>query len=232
MLVLGWPLVGLTASSSLILGLLAVNTLQSGRLIHDKRYDEVFSSSARRTMTVDSLKVNLRTKKEFTQLFLRCSAPKEIDRDCIGCYDGHMLNLGVCAPLSKFIANRLFGPAGEWAGKELGLADGVNLFLIKSHRQGTSSSSSSKSRTGAVSTTPLQRSRAKRFTCSVEKSVLDGEPVIRLNYAPFNRFDPIAWGMQDEIRIVNDNILIGCGGLALSGGVRNFAPFLLESNNN
>ena len=204
MFMLAWPLVGFLTSS---IGLLLVtNTLQSGRLIKDAQYDEVFSSSARNRMTIDTLKSSLSSKRDFTQLFLRCPALSTTQSECAGPYDGHLLDLGVCAPLSKFISNRLFGP-GDWAGKKFEENSGTNLFL------------------GAASNTPVE---AKRFACRIENSVLDNQPVLSLNYAPYNKiFDPVAWGMRDERRKVNSNLLIGCGGLAVSGGVRNFAPFAL-----
>jgi len=215
MLFLALPLVTGLSAATILAGLLAVNTIQSGPLIIENEYNDVFSASTRSKMTYQSL-AGLKSKKDFTQLFLRCKAPATFSTgEFMGTYDGYLLNLGVCAPLSKFISNRLFGP-GEWAGKELGLTDGVNLFLKKKPYHSSTSSD-----------TPTHLIKAKRFTCSIELSVLDGQDAIRLNYAPFNKLDAIAWGMQDELRIVNKDLLIGCGGLALSGGVRNFAPFYL-----
>jgi hypothetical protein len=223
MLFLGWPLVAGLSAGTFLAGFLAVNTIQSGPLSIESKYDDVFSALARSKMTYQSL-AGLKSKKDFTQLFLRCQAPETLSmREFMGSYDGYLLNLGVCAPLSKFISNRLFGP-GEWAGKELGLTDGINLFLRKSLKPINLIGNCNISRS---SDAPNHLMKAKRFTCSVEQSVLDGQYAIRLNYSPFNKLDVIAWGMQDELRMINKDLLIGCGGLALSGGIRNFAPFFL-----
>lgn len=196
-------------AGGLCAGLLALNTLQSGRLQLNRKYDVLFSPEKREQFRLDNFQSDVLSKKEFTQLFLRCQAPKT--NEVTGVYDGYLLNMGVCAPFSAFISNRLFGP-GEWAGKEFSKDDvGINRFTNK------------------VGDSKAKSEVSKRFTCKVTKSVLDKKPVMLLDYAPYNQFDPIAWGMRDEIRKVDrrGDMLIGCGGLAVSGGVRNFAPFVL-----
>ena len=200
-MIIAWPF-GLVGG---MVALLTTNTLQSGPLVIDTLFDTKFGPNQRETIDLESLK-SIPTKAEFTQLFLRCSVPTT--KEYTGTYEGYLLDLGICAPISNFISNRLFGP-GRWLGKEFNADDvGVNLFGVNNNRI-------------------VQRS--KQFSCYLDDSSLDGKPTLALHYSPFNRFHPVAWGMRDELRKVDrfGNVLIGCGGLAISGGVRNYAPFVL-----
>ena len=199
MIIASWPIGAIGG----MIALLATNTLQSGPLILDKMLDTKYGPNQREDFDLTSLQ-SIPSKAEFTQLFLRSSVPTT--NECIGRYDGYLLDLGVCSSLSKFISNRLFGP-GVWLGKEFNDDNvGQNLFGTRNSVQ-----------------------RSKQFTCHVDASTLDGKPTLVLHYSRFNRFHPVAWGMRDELRKIDrfGNVLIGCGGLAISGGVRNFAPFVL-----
>lgn len=182
--------------------LVITNTLQSGPLKILERTD----ISIDKFHDFEGLST-LKSKSEFTQLYLRCSAPTV--EDISGSfYEGFLLPLGVCSPISSFISHKLFGP-GRWTGKFFDRTSGSNIFT----------------KFGSPNT--LQMS--KMFDMEYVKSELDGGLSIGLDYSRHNKFHLIAWGMRDELRKLDDNcnIILGCGGLAFSGGVRNFAPFVL-----
>jgi len=211
-------------SSAAVIGVILVtNTLQSGCLLKDPNFN--VSRSKNSNLNCHHIAINrtnllkwFPSKSYFTQQYLHSNAPslKVVKGKT---YRGYLIPVGICCSISYFLTNFLFGP-GLWYGKQLDVESasdiassrviGRNLFLK-----------------GKV----IQPS--KYFFISIEPSFLDRQPSLRLNYSTFNRFHPIAWGMVDELRMLDDDgaVLIGCGGLALSGGVRNFAPFLLVRQN-
>eukprot|EP00962_Isochrysis_galbana_P009482 scaffold2643_cov117-Isochrysis_galbana.AAC.12 len=66
------------------------------------------------------------------------------------------------------------------------------------------------------------------FRASISPSALDGQPALVLDYRAAG--EPL-WGtvagMRDELRQVMPGVLIGMGGMVVTGGVRNAAPFIL-----
>lgn len=216
--------VGVGAS---LCALLLTNTLQAGRLeIQDSllQFSNVNGTEEGKHVDVDVIKLLLTTKFDFTQLYLRAepisisqlsTAIDEYNGDRGGYYEGHLMPLGVCYPLSRFISNRLFGP-GTWRGKAFKKESniGVNLF----NSEGTESDNDVR--------------ECREFILSESMSVLDGKPCLALDYYQYNRLHPVAFSMKDELRRLDKDgkFLIGCGGLGISGGIRNFSPFLLVHN--
>jgi hypothetical protein len=119
-------------------------------------------------------------------------------------FDGDLPPLGALAPFSAFISHQLFGGigGGPWLGKSFP-SDiyGINRFA-----------------SGDKVT----------FTTSIGPSRYDGKPALLLNYREGNSF---VWGklmgMHDELREVAPGVLLGIGGMTLSGGIQNSAPFVL-----
>ena len=202
-----------------LLTLIAINTLQSGSLVIDNSLDNKLPSVNdfyyfSQADSADSLLKLVPSKKIFTQMYLRSKSP-EIE-DFVGYnYKGFLLPIGICWKLSDIVTNYLFGP-GKWYGKEFTDTEfdnpskltGSNIFY------GVNG----------------DRIRSRNFQFSiVENSVLDNRPALKLKYSNLNKFHPIAVGMVDELRKLDSDgrILIGCGSLAISGGLRNFAPFIL-----
>jgi hypothetical protein len=204
-----------------LLTLIAINTLQSGSLIIDKSLNKKLPSINDfnyflQNGSDSSLLKLIPSKMIFTQLYLRSKSP-EIS-DVVGYkYRGFLLPVGICWKLSDIITNLFFGP-GKWYGKEFSKENfesndgsefvGSNIFFgVDGDFIGS-----------------------RQFEFSIVKnSFLDKRPAMNLKYSKFNRFHPVAFGMIDELRKLDDDgrILLGCGSLALSGGLRNFAPFLL-----
>jgi hypothetical protein len=159
------------------------------------------------------------SKANFTQQYLR-SQPPAIEHIIGKSYVGYLVPVGICWTLSEFITNNLFGP-GRWYGKRIS----AHSYLYKN----------SMGKQQAVMGENIFHGRNKmlvpcrNFVAKEVKSALDRKPALLLSYFEYNRFHPIAFGMTDELRQLDDNgdVLIGCGGLAFSGGLRNFAPFLL-----
>jgi hypothetical protein len=117
---------------------------------------------------------------------------------------GRLLSLGVLAPASAFLTHVCFGPFARWTGKAFA-ADGCS------------------------GTNTFARGRPRRaFRASISPSALDGRPALVLDYKGAGE---VMWGtvagMRDELRQVVPGVLIGMGGMGVTGGVRNAAPFIL-----
>lgn len=206
-----------------LLLMITINTLQSGPLIINKSLNNKLPSIDDFNYILQdsndcsgSLLKLIPSKMIFTQLYLRSKSPEIAD--FVGYkYKGFLLPIGICWKLSDVITNYLFGP-GKWYGKEFNdenfennegeLSTGSNIFLGDNGN--------------------VIGSRQFEFSI-VKNSILDKRPSLNLKYSKFNRFHPVAFGMVDELRKLDDDgrILLGCGSLAISGGLRNFAPFLL-----
>jgi hypothetical protein len=69
---------------------------------------------------------------------------------------------------------------------------------------------------------------AQVFKAVVAASALDGAPCLLLDYAAGdNKVWGALAGMKDEIREVSPGLYIGLGGMWVSGGAPNTAPFIL-----
>eukprot|EP01041_Mallomonas_annulata_P004422 gene4422-8803_t len=181
------------------LSVLSISRLQSGSFLLDT------NNMITEEVKTDKNLSKLKSKANFIQLFLRChEVPLDMIKDDF--YEGRILKLGILSPAASFITHNLFGP-GRWLGKRFSAnRTGFNVFQVRSTNETVNS---------------------KEFDMKVLASAIDGKPTLTFVYGPKNRGDLVAWGMVDEVRALDKscNILLGCGGIALSGGVKNFAPF-------
>mmetsp|Transcript_37029 Transcript_37029/g.37688 ORF Transcript_37029/g.37688 Transcript_37029/m.37688 type:complete len:211 (+) Transcript_37029:206-838(+) len=187
--------------------LVTVSILQSGSL----EIDNSMSFQLQSYDSNDKIKA-ISSKSDFLQIFLRCKrlSPEAISGNT---YRGELLQLGILSPAAYFITNYLFGP-GKWMGKSFSSdgCTGWNNFQVSALQNRTSISLPS-----------------QQFDIKFLPSELDKKNTLQLHYFPRNRFNLISAGMMDELRSIDDtgDILLGCGGIRFSGGMRNFAPFVL-----
>jgi len=125
-------------------------------------------------------------------------------------FDAELISLGALRHASWFITHVLFGMGRRWVGKSFKKGGtGANRF------------------SGGASLAP--------YTWEVGKSRFDGADCLVLSYADAGT---VPWGypvgMRDELRVVRDwddekgLLMIGLGGLALTGGMRNGAVFVVR----
>ena len=184
-----------TALALLTAAAIAVNIKQNGD------FTAISSSPLPKCTGVADVKA-LRRKADFVRLWHEGTVPAEPHDEVL--YDGHLLRLGVLAPVSAFITNHLFAPGRRWEGKAIVHGQsGINLF-----RDG----------------------RRRGFSARADTSALDGRPALVLDYAARDVGD-LLWGrvlgMRDELREVAPGLLFGLGSMRATGGVRNAAPFVL-----
>lgn len=134
-----------------------------------------------------------------------------------GDWNGALLHNNWQTLVSRLLT-RLFGNFRRWNGKQFDSKNnkGYNRFeRYQNERNGPNQWT-------VTLATYLNRS----FDYAIEPSQLDGQPCIVTRY---NKTDnPLMWkGMVDEIRVINQDLLIGMGSLAWGGGRRNCAPFCL-----
>lgn len=152
---------------------------------------------------------------ELLQLFSDGEVPGDLS-DIEGEWEGELLdNNGVImTKVSDIMTNVLFalGPGRKWNGKrfENSGVNGVNRFFTEKESK---------------------RDTKIRFDVSIQESKLNpGKPSIELKY--FNHQSPISpWKtMVDELRMVpgTNDVLLGMGSMAWSGGSANSAPFCLR----
>ena len=65
------------------------------------------------------------------------------------------------------------------------------------------------------------------FTYQLGKSRLDGKPAILLEYSGSQSKVSPWYGMKDEVRQINEQVLVGLGSMSWSGGIWNASPFSL-----
>ena len=201
--------------AALVLGLNVVNILQAGSRKADGRTMRQILGVDPETATYDDIEKLPRSEK--MQLFHAARVPKF--EDINGEYRARLLSGGVLGPASAWFTHHIF-PTGkptfktEWVGKgfqSLGddTGQGYNIFV---------------ERTGASTNT--RRLRQIRTAMTPTKIGKGGKPVFQIDYSRFN--PDLIHSMRDEIREVNANLYIGAGYMALGGGYRNPAPFVLE----
>eukprot|EP00638_Chattonella_subsalsa_P016126 CAMPEP_0117844390 /NCGR_PEP_ID=MMETSP0949-20121206/17519_1 /TAXON_ID=44440 /ORGANISM="Chattonella subsalsa, Strain CCMP2191" /LENGTH=213 /DNA_ID=CAMNT_0005689495 /DNA_START=126 /DNA_END=763 /DNA_ORIENTATION=- len=148
--------------------------------------------------TVNALE-NL-SKWEFMQLFYASPSVDYGAKDIAGEWSAKILPIGLVHPITTQITKRFMGD-GEWVGK--GLFWDRSCYNIFSKKTETN--------------------RMLNFNCKMGKSFYDGGDTLVFDYSQGNTF-PLN-GMKDEVRVVNHNLLIGLGSLALFGGQLNSAAF-------
>ena len=105
---------GLLSSVTVTAALVAVNIAQNGSPEKAGGLDTPCTSLE------DALA--LERKSDFVRLFHKGSVPSLLSDE----YDGRLSSLGVLAPVSGFITNRLFGNGRPWRGKVISGDTGVN----------------------------------------------------------------------------------------------------------
>jgi hypothetical protein len=154
-------------------------------------------------------------RQELLELFKSCEVPADLS-DIEGEWDGVLLeNNGlIMTKVSNIMTHGLFalGSGRRWAGKRFGKngESGINRFFNKNTNS---------------------HDTKINFDVSIQHSSLHaGNPCIRLRY--FDHQSPVSlWKtMVDELRIIPgyDDVLLGMGAMAWSGGSANSAPFCLH----
>lgn len=154
-------------------------------------------------------------RDETLRLFLASQVPENIS-DLEGEWDGTLLenNGNVMTRISNLMTHQLFafGLNRRWAGKcfERNAEIGSNRFFNEKKRHHDTKIS---------------------FDVSVEESFLQADtPSIRLTYSKYQPPVSLWKTMIDEVRFVpgTNDVLIGFGSMAWSGGFANGAPFCLR----
>lgn len=127
-----------------------------------------------------------------------------------GEYKAEVLSAGPFAAVAAFYTHKLFGP-GHWEGKAFfPFSDrsgwGYNIFSVTGNaREATA--------------------RTCKMNTYLGLSNMDDKDSLHLDYAAHNGF--LNHTMHDEIRRINDALLIGMGYMSVGGGPANPAPFVL-----
>ena len=188
------------------LALTGVNILQKGGPYKGQTMEEILGVAPGKATVKDIEKLD---KASLFQLFYVAPAPKF--EEMKGEYSAKTLPVGVLAASADFYTHHFFGP-GRWAGKaffpfEKDKGWGYNIFSSKNKDD------------------KEVLSRARKMNTYVGKSLIDGKDSFHLDYSPYN--SGTVHSMHDELRKVNDNIILGMGYMGLGGGSINPAPFLV-----
>jgi len=188
------------------LALTGINILQKGGSYKGQTMEQIIGVAPEKATVKDIEKLD---KAALFQLFYAASAPKYAAVK--GEYRAKTLPVGVLAASAEFYTHHFFGP-GRWVGKaffpfEKDKGSGYNIFLIK----------------GKDGKEVVARTR--KMNTYIGKSAIDGKDSFHLDYSPFN--SGTVHSMRDELRKINDNIMLGMGYMALGGGSINPAPFLV-----
>ena len=208
-------------------GLLSSVTIDDG-IASDDDSDLVFSSTKQQNTVryLQSLK-----RKELLELFCSSSVSDTTSlNDIKGEWNGILLeNNGLLmTKVSGILTHGLFGMGRTWNGKAFALdsqqqenavVDGITKTTTK---QGVNRFFGRSDRTS----TEFEHS----FDFSIASSkIVPNEQSIQLRYSKYQSPFSLWKTMVDEVRIIpgNDDVLIGFGSMAWSGGMLNSAPFCL-----
>ena len=193
---------GALGATSLTAALISLNIAQNGSPAEAARRGDPLPTPCSQLQDVGALS----SKSAFVRLWHEGSVPTLLNGEEL--FDGQLSDLGVLAPVSGLITNRLFGGGRRWSGKIISGDSGVNLFAADDDE-------------------PV---RLRSFGVLIGDSAVDGRPCLILDYADATSGD-LFWGrvlgMRDEIREVNDGLYFGLGSMRATGGPRNAAPFVL-----
>lgn len=146
------------------------------------------------------------SRAKVVQLFYAASAP--LYEDLNGEYKAGMAGGGIMGPSSKLYVAFLFGP-GAWSGKAFSSKEGYGYNIFIRNENGKD-----------IAT------RTRKMKTFIGKSKYDGKQSFHLDYSSFN--GGLIHSMRDEIRKINDNLYLGMGAMAASGGTVNPMPFVLS----
>ncbi len=185
-------------------GLTGINILQKGiGGYKGKKPSEILGVPAENATLNDMKKLS---KSDLMQLFYSTKPPKFSDFK--GEYQAETLPVGILSPAADFYTHNFFGP-GRWIGKaflphEKNSGKGYNLFKDKNSK--------------------IHRTR--EMDTFIEKSEIDDNNSFHIVYKAYN--SGMIHSMHDELRKVNDNLIIGMGYMLAGGGSINPAPFVLS----
>jgi hypothetical protein len=188
------------------LALTGINILQKGGPYKGQTMEQILGIDPAKATVQDIEKLD---KASLFQLYYAAPAPKY--GEVKGEYSAKTLSVGVLAMSADFYTHNFFGP-GRWVGKAFNHLEtdkgwGYNIFSSK----------------GNAGSEVIARTR--KMNTYISKSLIDGKDSFHLDYSPFN--SGTVHSMHDELRRINDTILLGMGYMALGGGSINPAPFLI-----
>jgi hypothetical protein len=188
------------------LALTGINILQKGGAYKGQSMEQILGVTPGKATVKDIEKLD---KAALFQLFYAAPAPQY--EELKGEYNAKTLSVGVLAPSADFFTHHFFGP-GRWLGKaffpfEKDKGWGYNMF-------------SSKNKDGQD-----EVFRTRKMNTYIGKSLIDGKDSFHLDYSPHN--SGTVHSMHDELRKINDDILLGMGYMWLGGGSINPTPFVI-----
>jgi len=188
------------------LALTGINIWQKGGPYKGQTMEQILGVDPAKATDKDIEKLD---KAAVFQLFYAAPAPKF--EDVKGEYNAKTLPVGILAASADFYTHNFFGP-GRWVGKAFLPAEkekgwGYNLF-------------SGKGKDGKEAI-----ARTRKMNTGIGKSNIDGKESFHLDYSPYNA--GTVRSMHDELRRINDNLMLGMGYMGLGGGSINPAPFLV-----
>ncbi|PKN32828.1 MAG: hypothetical protein CVU61_16290 [Deltaproteobacteria bacterium HGW-Deltaproteobacteria-19] len=188
------------------LALTGINIWQKGGPYKGQTMEQILGVDPAKATDKDIGKLD---KAAIFQLFYAAPAPKF--EDVKGEYNAKTLPVGILAMSADYFTHNFFGP-GRWVGKAFAIAEkdkgwGYNMFSTK----------------GKDGSEVIARTR--KMNTYLGKSLIDGKESFHLDYSPYN--SGAVHSMHDELRRINDHIMIGMGYMGLGGGSINPAPFLV-----
>jgi hypothetical protein len=183
-----------------------INVLQNGSREWDGRsMNEILGVPAEEVTINDIEKLS---KSDVMQLFYAAAAPEFARMN--GEYKAKLICVGVLAVANDFYAHHLMGP-GHWEGKaffpfEKEKGWGYNLFTEKENGKSIIA-------------------RTMKMDTFVGKSRFDDKESFHLVYKAYN--EGRNHSMRDEIRKINDGLLLGFGCITWNLDTLNPTPFIL-----
>ena len=186
--------------------LMIINILQNGSREWDGRsMDDILGVPAEEATIKD---IENLSKSDAMQLFYAAASPEFTRMN--GEYKAKLICVGVLAAVNDFYAHHLMGP-GHWEGKAFFPFEdkkgwGYNLFTEEQDGE------------SAIA-------RTMKMDTYVGKSRFDEKESFHLVYKAYN--EGRNHSMRDEIRKINDGLLIGLGCIGWNLDTLNPAPFIL-----
>jgi len=179
-----------------------VNILQNGvGGWNGKSVTEILGVPADKATVKDIEKLS---KSEVMQLFYAADAPSF--ETIKGEYKGQLINVGILALPSDYLTHHFFCPP-QWVGK---------AFFPFEKDKGWGYNVCSGEGNKII--------RMRKMDTYMGVSNMDKKKSFHLHYASYN--SDLFYTMHDEIRKINDNLYIGMGYMAVTGGSINPFPFV------
>ncbi len=197
-------LIALAVIVAVTISLTGINIAQKGcGGYKGQTVEQILGVPAEKATPADIEKLS---RAQVLQLFYAAPAPLYGEMD--GELKAGMAGGGILGPSSNLYVAYLFGP-GKWDGKAFSPKDGFGYNIFRSTQDGKD-----------------VIKRTKKMKTFIGKSQYDGKDSFHLDYSSFN--GGLLHSMRDEIRKINDNLYLGLGAMAASGGTINPMPFVLS----